>query len=64
MGSADLFLDNYSGFDSGWHWDSGKSCKYEGGELDYSRKIVVFTTFGMRGLRVTHPFLDKNSGFI
>ena len=63
-GSADLFLDNYSVFGSGGHWDSRKSCKYEGGELNCSRIIVVFTTFGMRGLRMTHPFLDKNSGFI
>ena len=41
-GSADLFLDFYSGFDSGWAWGSGKSCKYEGGEPNYSRKIVIF----------------------
>ena len=41
MGSADLFLDNYSVFGSGWAWGSGKSCKYEGGGLNCSRKIVL-----------------------
>ena len=39
MGSADLFLEFYSVLGSGWAWDSGKSCKYEGEELNYSRKI-------------------------
>ena len=40
MGSADLFLAFHSVFRSGSAWRSGKSCKYEGGELNYSRKIV------------------------
>ena len=40
-GSADLSLGNYSVFGSGGVWRSGKSCKYEGGELNYSRKTVV-----------------------
>jgi len=44
-GSADLFLDKYCVFGSGGHWDSRKSCKYEGGELNSSRKIVVITFF-------------------
>ena len=31
----------YSVFRSGSAWRSGKSCKYEGGELNCSRNIVV-----------------------
>ena len=35
-GVGGCFLDNYSGFGSVGRWRSGKSCKYEGGELNYS----------------------------
>ena len=40
-GSADLSLDNYSVLRVWGCWRSGKSCKYKGGGLNYSRKIVV-----------------------
>ena len=39
--AADFFLVFYSVFRSGSAWRSGKSCKYEGRELNGSRKIVV-----------------------
>ena len=46
LGWADLFLVFYSVFRSGSAWRSGKSCKYEGGELNYSRKIVIAVARG------------------
>ena len=36
-----ITLDEYSFFGSGGRWRSGKSCKYEGGELNSSRELVI-----------------------
>ncbi len=61
MGSADIFVDFYSGFGSGWHWDSRKSCKYEGGELNYSRKIVFISFICISVASRARELLEENS---
>ena len=38
---ADLFLVFYNVFGSGGSQNSRKSCEYEGGELKYSRKMMI-----------------------
>ena len=46
VGSADLFLEFYSFLGSGRACGSRKSCKFDGGGLKYSRKIVEWTGGG------------------
>ena len=58
VGSVDSPLEFYNVFGLGRAWRSGKSCKHEGGELEYLRKTNNSRILGVGSPRVRRVFLS------